>query len=376
MTQPDILDIRTLNRTLLARQGLLERTSDSVPVVLERLVGLQAQEPGDPYVGLWSRIAEFRPTNLADQLLAREAIRLPLLRATIHLVTTREAVAIRPLAQPVMDRTLQSQRAFAAAIRSVDREVLVAEATARLEEQPRTRAELRAWIADRFPEADASSLAIAVSYLVPVVQVPPRGVWGQTGQATWTTLARWVADRPEAGADPMEPETLIRRYLAAFGPASVADIRTWSGLAGLREVVDRIRPELRSFRDERGRELLDVADGVLADPETSAPVRYLPVYDNALLGHDDRSRIISQADRRRIMSGGPLNVGSVLVDGFAHAVWRVMADGDRRTLEVRRFRPLSPADEAAVGEEGERLLAFLDPGTTARAVVFRDLSTA
>jgi hypothetical protein len=257
----------------------------------------------------------------------------------------------------------------------VDQAALVAEARGRLEAQPRTRAELRAWLADRFPEADVSSLAIAVSYLVPVVQVPPRGVWGQTGQATWTTLTYWMAGRADAGSEPMAPETLIRRYLAAFGPASVADIRTWSGLAGLREVVDRIRPELRAFRDERGRELLDVADGVLVDPETPAPVRFLPVYDNVLLGHDDRSRIISLADRRRVMTGGPLNVGSVLVDGFAQALWRVVADGDRRRLDVMRFRPLSPDDEAAVGDEGERLLAFVAPGAATQTVTFRDLST-
>jgi hypothetical protein len=375
MTKPDVLDTRSLNRTLLARQGLLERLPDPVPVVVERLVGLQAQEPGDPYVGLWSRIAGFRPTDLADRLLARDAVRLPLLRATIHLVTARDAVAIRPLVQPVMDRTLQSQRTFATALRSVDQAALVAEARGRLEAQPRTRAELRAWLADRFPEADVSSLAIAVSYLVPVVQVPPRGVWGQTGQATWTTLTYWMAGRADAGSEPMAPETLIRRYLAAFGPASVADIRTWSGLAGLREVVDRIRPELRAFRDERGRELLDVADGVLVDPETPAPVRFLPVYDNVLLGHDDRSRIISLADRRRVMTGGPLNVGSVLVDGFAQALWRVVADGDRRRLDVMRFRPLSPDDEAAVGDEGERLLAFVAPGAATQTVTFRDLST-
>ena len=371
-----VLDPRTLNRTLLARQRLLERTTESAATMVERLVGLQAQLPWDPYVGLWSRVADFDPMELATLLTSRRVVRITLLRGTIHLVSARDGVAIRPLVQSVLDRVLGSQRGFREALVRVDRDVLAAEVRTLVEEQPRSRAEIRAWADTRWPGSDGQSLAIAVGYLLPAVQVTPRAVWGQTAPARWTTLESWIANQPAARTGPMAPEALVRRYLAAFGPAGVADIRAWSGLGGLREVVDRIRPELRTYRDERGRELLDVADGVLAEPGTPAPVRFLPVYDNVLLGHDDRSRIISQADRRRVMTGGPLNVGSVLVDGFAHGLWRVVADGDRRTLDVMRFRSISSVDEALVGEEAERLLAFLAPDAAARTITFRDLSTA
>lgn len=169
---------------------------------------------------------------------------------------------------------------------------------------------------------------------------------------------------------------LVRRYLAAFGPATAADIRAWCGLAGLRAVVDRLRPGLLSFRDGGGRELLDVPDGALGDPDSPAPVRFLPVYDNAMLAHADRSRIVREEDRKAAMSLGPLNVGTLLVDGFAQGVWRAERDGSRVALDVRLNRPLSATDAAAVGAEGDRLLAFLAPDADRGETRFRDLSTA
>jgi hypothetical protein len=374
MAEP-ILDRRTLNRTLLARQGLLARQARPAAGVIEHLVGMQAQEPGDPYVALWSRITDFDPTELAGLLTDRAAVRMPLMRATIHLATTRDARVMRPAFHPVMERTLRSQRPFAAALAAVDRDVLVREATTLVEELPRTRAEIRDWAATRWPGIDAPSLAIDVTYLLPVLQVTPRGVWGQSGQATWTTLAAWVGE--EAAADPDAAlDGLVHRYLAAFGPASPADLRAWCGLAGLATVVGRLRHGLRTFRDERGRELLDVPEGVVADPETPAPVRFLPTYDNVMLGHADRSRIVSDADRQAAMALGALNVGTLLVDGFAHGVWRAERDAQRIDLDVRLRRPLSATDRESVEAEGRRLMAFLEPAADHGEVRFRDLSTA
>jgi hypothetical protein len=370
-----VIGQRALNRALLARQGLLERRAAPVSEVVEALVGLQAQEPGDPYVALWSRITDFDPAGLATLLTDRAAVRMPLMRATIHLATTRDARVMRSAFHPVMERTLRSQRLFAAALAAVDREELLREARALVEGRPRTRAEIRDWAAGRWPGIDAASLAIVVTYLLPVLQVTPRGVWGQSGQATWTTFEAWVGE-PPADPDPSTLDGLVRRYLAAFGPATPADIRAWCGLAGLGEVVDRMRPELRTFRDEAGRELLDVPEGILADPATPAPVRFLPVYDNVMLGHAERSRIVSRPDREAAMALGALNVGTLLVDGFAHGVWRAERDGDRIGLDVRLQRPLSVADGVAVSAEGQRLMAFLEPAADHGEVRFRDLSTA
>lgn len=374
MAEP-ILSQRTLNRTLLARQGLLERQARPAADVIEHLVGMQAQEPGDPYVALWSRITDFDPAALAGLLTDRSAVRMPLMRATLHLATTRDARIMRPAFHPVMERTLRSQRPFAAALAAVDRDVLLREARALVEERPRTRAEIREWAAGRWPGVDAASLAIVVTYLLPVLQVTPRGVWGQTGQATWTTLDAWVGSS-SAAAEGEPVADLVRRYLAAFGPATAADIRAWCGLAGLRAVVDRLRPGLLSFRDGGGRELLDVPDGALGDPDSPAPVRFLPVYDNAMLAHADRSRIVREEDRKAAMSLGPLNVGTLLVDGFAQGVWRAERDGSRVALDVRLNRPLSATDAAAVGAEGDRLLAFLAPDADRGETRFQDLSTA
>jgi len=348
-----ILGRRALNRTLLQRQGLLERRAVAPLDVVEHLVGMQAQEPQDPYVGLWSRIAAFDPTSLSDAIAARRAVRIGLMRTTLHLVSTRDALGLAPIMDGVQRRVYRSS-ALAKELGDVDQASIIEAARELLTAGPLTPSALGAALAERFPHVQPSPMALLARYHLPLVQVPPRGLWRQSGRATNTTLEAWTGGTPAAYA----LEDVVRRYLAAFGPASTADIRTWSWLTGVREIVDRIRGELRVYRDDRRRELLDVEDGVIADPDLPAPVRFLPQYDNVFLSHDDRSRI-----NGALSWGLDFNwKGVVLVDGGINGAWRVRREkGQPPTMTVELGRTLTPPERADLEGEADRLSRFLDP---------------
>lgn len=342
--------MRALNRSLLARQMLLERRTLPVDTALRALVGMQAQEPQAPYLGLWSRLEGFDPHELSELIASRAAVRGPLMRATIHLVCADDWTGLRPLIQPVLARGLGSSP-FSKPLAGVDVGALLEHGRELLAERPRSRAELGPLLTARWPGVDPSALAHAVSYLEPIVQVPPRGLWRQSAQARWALAEAWLGRRDRQ----ITLESLIERYLAAFGPATVPDIQAWSGLTGLGQVVERMRGRLRSMQDEHGRELLDVPGGPLPDPETSATPRFLPPFDNAILSHRDRARIIAAADRREVFRDRMMR--TFLVDGFVAGGWQL----DRATLRIRPFRPLRAADRSAVDDEAERLAAFLGP---------------
>jgi hypothetical protein len=360
-----VLTARALNRALLARHGLLERTAAPALDTVERLVGLQAQVPENPYVALWSRLERFEPAELSALVAERRAVRAQLMRATIHLVSARDYAVLQPLTRGVLAQVFKNgflRRLGGAAVEEV-----IAAGVELLAERPRTRAELAAALASRWPNADPPALAQAVTFHAPLVQVPPRGLWGATGQATWALAEDWLG-APVDGAAP--PEAVVRRYLAAFGPATVADMRTWSGVTGLRAVVERLRPDLRTFRDERGRELLDVADGPLPDPDAPAPPRFLPEYDNVALSHEDRSRLFSGLGPDGF---APHGGGWLLVDGFHRAHWHLARGRDAATLTIDRFAARDsdpPGTEAAIVAEGHALLGLLAPGAATHRVQF------
>jgi hypothetical protein len=362
----EVLSCRALNRALLARQLLLERVEMAPADAVEWLVGMQAQEPRDPYFALWSRLQDFDPSELERLISDRAAVRGPLMRTTLHLVTARDCLLLRPLLQPVLERVFQTGSPFGRRVAVAGRDEVLRYGRELLEEQPRTLAQLRKLLGERWPEADAEALAQAVHYIVPLVQLPPRGLWRSSGQAVWTTVEAWLGQ-------PLDPEpsvdSVVLRYLAAFGPAGVNDAQTWCGLLRLREVFERLRPRLRSFCDEAGRELFDLPDAPLPDAETPAPVRFLPQYDNVFLSHADRSRIGADEDRKRLMLGGGLPC-LLLIDGFGAATWKIDRQGKSATLLVQPFRSLSDANGEAVVAEGERLLAFAAPGAVERSIRF------
>ncbi len=362
-----VLSQRRLNRALLARQGLLERSSTSAVDVIEQLVGMQAQVPSNPYVALWSRVEGFDPQELSASIERRAAVRASSLRNTVHLHTAADARSLQPLTARVRAQSFKAP--FGASLGDAELDQVVAAGRALLERQPLTRAQIGEGLAARWPEVPPASLGQAVAHHLPLIQVPPRGMWQRSHQATLALTERELGE-------PLEPEpsldALVLRYLAAFGPAAGADVRTWSRITGLKAVIDRLRPDLRTFRDERGRELLDVPDGLFADPDTPAPPRFLPEYDNVLLSHQDRSRVLVGLSPGLPYPTGRW-IGQLLVDGCFRAYWKITEDRDVTTLEIDRFAPHPddpPDTRAAIEAEGRGLLGFVAPDATATRIAF------
>ena len=362
-----LLSRRAVNRATLDRQLLLRRADMTGIDAIEHLVGMQAQAPRAPFVGLWCRLAGFGHDELSQLIMSRQAVRASLMRATIHLVSARDCLRLRPLVQPVLASGF-SASPFARNLNGVDLDVVLAAGRALLEERPRTRTELARELTGRWPDRDAESLAYTVSYLVPLVQVPPRGTWTGSGQAKFATVETWLGPRTSAPRSPGSLDELMLRYLGAFGPASVMDVQAWCGLTRLGEVAERLGPRLRRFRDESGRELLDLPDAPRPDPDTPAPPRFLPEYDNLLLSHSDRSRVVVDGRVVPLYPGNGGVRGELLVGGFWRANWAISRGDGTATLTVEPFGPLSKRDSAAVTREGLRLLAFAVDGADAHDV--------
>lgn len=352
----EVLGVRALNRAFLERQMLLRRRKLSAAEALEHLVGMQAQAPNPPYIGMWTRLEDFHPGELASLISDRCAVRIALMRNTIHLVTTHDCLALRPLVQPIFDRDLRANYSHGGNIKGIDLDALTAAGRALLDEKPRTGKDLGALLAERWPDRNPASLAHAVRGRVPLVQVPPRGIWGESGPAAHATAESWLGR-------PLNPDLslgeMVARYLGAFGPATIMDTQAWSGLTRLRNVFERLRPHLRTFRDERGKELFDLPDAPRPDPEIPAPVRFLPEFDNATLSHADRARIIADDHRKVISSKNGMVPATVLVDGFVRGTWKVERTKKMAGLVIEPFEPLSKENRDALAEEGERLLHFV-----------------
>jgi len=341
---------------LLARQLLLERASMALPDAVEHLVGLQAQTPHAPYLGLWSRLRGFDPFQLAALLEARRVVRLPLMRSTVHLVSATDCLSLRPLFQDLMVKAMLAS--FRRDLEGVDLMALVAAGQALLDQgRPLSWAELGAALCERWPGHPYLALANVVRAHLALVQVPPRGTWLQGGTARHVTAETWL------GADqaPVPVDDLVLRYLAAFGPASVADAQTWSGLRGLGEVFARRRDRLVVFAGPSGEELFDLPEAPRPDEATPAPPRFLPVFDNLLLSHADRSHVVTDDLRRRLPATAALAAGSVLVDGFVAAHWRAALVGGEPRVKLTHLAAIPAAAREQTEAEGALLASFLRP---------------
>jgi hypothetical protein len=338
-----VLTLRELNRATLARQLLLERKRLSPTAVIERLVGMQAQWPPAPYVGIWTRTTSFTRATLERELMRGTVIKATVMRQTLHLVTPRDYAVIRaamsetnfPWESPVARRYAPALRALAA-----KGHLTTADALAHLEQKHGLTGlnARRAWRAAR--------------QCAHLLHHHETALWKGRPEGRFVAL-----DEPETYVPVEARAEMLRRYLAAFGPATKRDIVAWSMMhvPEIGRALGVLEPELRRFRDEQGRELLDVRRAPLPDPETPAPVRFLPKWDNVLLSHSDRTRVLAEPYRRRVIGQNGDVAQTFLLDGFVAGTWRV--DGGR--VAVEPFAKLTRTARQAVDEERERLELFL-----------------
>jgi hypothetical protein len=365
---PDrVLTLRELNRATLARQMLLERETLSVPAAIERLVGLQAQLAVSPYIGLWTRLHDFSRDDLARLIEDRKVVKATLMRATLHLFTTEDYLLLRGALQPVLTAAWEAivkQRGV-----EFDFDKVILAAREFIGEAPRTFAEISAMLTELLPDVDVGAMRYGVRTHLPLVQVPVKSGWSYPGNPKFTLAETWLSQ-------PIPTENnfkmLVHRYLAAFGPAKVTDIQTWSGLGKLKDAVAKLKPDLVTYKDEQGAELLDLPDMPIPDPDTPAPERFLPEYDNLLLSHDKRTRVIADAHRKKVYLPGLRVASTILVDGFVRGAWKIEKTKGTATLRIEPFEPLTKQNRAALTDEGERLVRFVEADAKAYEVRFAD----
>ncbi|GEM48580.1 winged helix DNA-binding domain-containing protein [Deinococcus cellulosilyticus] len=364
-TSPDVLSVRALNRATLHRQHLIQR-SDAMPLdLIQHLVGLQAQMPNPPYVGLWARLEHFHKADLTCLIEERKVVRAALMRSTLHLVTAQDYLELKPLIQPVLER--QYRGSYGKQLNGLDPAEVAAAAREILRQQPLNNQDLGLKLQEVWPDHDPHALAQAARNFEGLIHVPPAGTWGHHKSALLSPgevyLGEAVASRPDLGQ-------LILRYLGAFGPATLKDISVWSGLTSLKPALQERQGVLRTFRDELGRELFDLADAALPDPDLPISPRFLPEFDNLLLSHFDRSRVMDAAAKEKVFTRNGIIRSAVLIDGFVQGLWKVEEGQKGNVLRVQMFQPFSKQDRDMLVQEGLKLLDFVAEEGTENQVQF------
>ncbi|MGP4026639.1 winged helix DNA-binding domain-containing protein [Actinomadura sp. 3N407] len=349
-----ILDRRTLNRAALERQLLLKRSHMPARDAVARLVAIQAQETNMPYLGLWTRLAGFRRQELTDLMTDRSVVRASILRGTQHMALAEDYLWLRPL---VRDSILRGrQAAFGRVTKDWDLDELATEARKLLDGRTLTRPQLARSLAELWPGRDLQALGWSVQALLPIVHPPPSGTWNTGGATPFALAEDWIGKPLHDTA----PDRLIRRYLAAFGPASVKDFQMWSGLRRMDAAFAELRSTLEVYKDENGVELFDLPGAPLPEGDVPAPIRFLPFFDNLILAYADRTRLMTD-EHRKVVCVGAVTKPTLLIDGRVHGIWSFEHDkkAQRAGVTIDLFAPLP--DEGAVEEEAGRLLRFAAP---------------
>jgi hypothetical protein len=343
-----VLTTRELNRALLARQLLLERSTVSLTEALERVGGLQTQYAPSGYIGLWSRLAGFGRGALTEALEERRAVQATLMRSTIHLTSAADfrllAAGIRRTRREWWIRVRRKDLA------GIDMDAAIARVHALLEERPRRQAEILAFLA---AEGLPRIVWDGLGQWVDLVRVPPSGTWERRRADLYGLADDWLGSSRASEDEGLAH--LVRRYLRGFGPATLADTASWAGVPAtvLRPAADRL--DLRRFRDESGRALLDLRDAPIPGGDTPAPVRFLPTWDATLLVHARRALLLPEKYRPLIFSTRtPHSFPTFLIDGAVTGTWRHV--GGR--IELHPFEPLSATVMGELRDEAERLSAF------------------
>ncbi|MRH87029.1 winged helix DNA-binding domain-containing protein [Nocardia sp. SYP-A9097] len=354
------LSNQVLNRTLLARQHLLERSTRTAPQLCDHLIGLQAQDMLPLFIALWSRTVDFDPAVVSVALDNRSLVRITLMRGTIHLVTPADALCIAPHIQPELEKIPFRKGFNFGAMVGLDPDEVRAHGEQVLGDEPMSAADMRARAAALYPDRDPGAVLQTWLYQLPVLQTPPRGRWRDSSRPVWSRVEPWLG----TGLDHDYPlEELLLRYLRAFGPATTMDMQTWSKLTGMKAAVAKLGDRVRTYTDDRGRTLYDAADAELADPDLPAPVRLLGWYDNVLLSHQDRTRIIPDGSAPPLRAFAS-QVSAILVDGYLAGLYKIFPTAGTARLRISPTREWTRAERTAVEAEAHALLAFVEPDRT------------
>ena len=352
---------RAINRATLARQLLLERSDLTVTEAVAQLAGMQGQEPKHPYVGLWTRLEDFADADLTAAVEAREIVRATLFRGTLHLVTAADYLRFRTTLSPVLEAGL---RMLGDRGEGLEPEKVIAAAEKLLAKEPLTFTEVRDALVREFPAVNDRALGFTTRMMVPLVMFPADTRWGWSANARFTPAEAWLGKKLRRSAVPGE---LVVRYLEAFGPATPADFQTWSGLPKAKELFDGL--DLEVLTDEHGKPLYDVPGGPRPDPDTAAPVRFLPEFDNLLLAHAKRERIIADEHRPAVFTKNLRVKSTYLVDGLVAGLWTAEKKRGVATLTLTPFGRTLKRTAAELEREGTALLGFLEPDAKTYEVV-------
>ena len=364
-----MLSTRALNRALLARQLLLKRATLTPVAAIEQLACLQAQWSPAPYIGLWTRLARFAISDLEAALADHTVVKATVMRGTLHLLGATEFPFFAVATAAARSDLWRNPKLEA----GIDMAELEARLGRFIAKAPRTFEELAQQI-DAAAPGDRDRQRYLIRRLVfnrgAVVHTPPSGTWRHYRTGGYVAGRGWVAKWREPAVDEAT-DHVVRRHLGAFGPATVDDIGSWSSIRTplIRESLARL-DGIRRFRDERNRELFDLERAPRPDPETAAPVRFLPKWDSTLLGYaaPERVRILPEGHRRTVIQKNGDVLQTILVDGMVAGTWATSVSRGEAILAITPFAKLARTDRAALVEEGERLIRFIEPEATRHGV--------